>query len=68
MAKKKDKIWDSHPIGRVYVGHKVQDSMIYIGGAYYQDHAQVHLTIAEAKWLKKYLNEAIKRTKKGRRG
>lgn len=62
--KKQDKSWDSHPIGRVYVGHEVSNDLIYIGGSYYQDSAQIHLTVKEAKWLQRHLEKALKRVRK----
>lgn len=62
VMKKKDKSWKSD--GDVYVGHLVGDNTIYVGGRYYQNTAQIHLSLGEAKWLRKHLLEAIKRVKK----
>jgi hypothetical protein len=63
MRKKKDMSWDSHPMD-VYVGHEVSSNMVYVGGKYYGSSAQVHLSIEEAKWLRKHLLLAIRRSVK----
>lgn len=62
MSKKQDKSW--HSVGDVYLGHEVRTNEIYVGGRYYNSSAQIHLSIGEAKWLRKMLLKALKRRNK----
>lgn len=47
--------------GNAYVGCERKEQLIYVGGPYYTDHAQVHLTVKEAREVRKLLGEAIRR-------
>lgn len=65
MGRKQDKSWKSKG-DRVYVGHSVHDDIVYIGGAYYESSAQIHLTKKDAEWLMKNLPKALKRCEGGK--
>lgn len=47
-----------------YVGHEVHSNLIYVGAPHYEQHAQIHLSLKEAKWIAKTLEKAIARAEK----
>lgn len=60
--KKKDVLWDfPDESSFTYVGAQMNAPQIYVGGKYYSDVAQIHLSLEEAKWLRKTLLLAIRR-------
>lgn len=49
---------------KVYAGFdETKDCFIYIGGRYYDDVAQIHLSKTEAAALRVWLNKALRRRK-----
>lgn len=54
--------WSKHTRdGGAYVGSERKQQLIYVGGPHYESSAQVHLTVTQAKEVRKLLGVAIKR-------
>lgn len=54
--------WSDQTVdGEAYVGCERKNKLIYVGGPYYCDSSQIHLTVKQAREVRKLLGEAIRR-------